>query len=195
MKPPTSAPIGRDPDAFEAFYREHVEAVQRFVTRRVGDPHEAADLTADVFVAVIEAADDYRPDRGPAIAWVYGIARNVVAMHLRRRGRELRAVGRLGGRRVLEADALERATERLDAAREARALYARLDGLSEAERGVFELVAVDGLSLADAAAALGVQPVTARVRLHRARQAMRQRIGESASPALSSLTVPQEASS
>lgn len=70
MKPPTSAPIGRDPDAFEAFYREHVEAVQRFVTRRVGDPHEAADLTADVFVAVIEAADDYRPDRGPAIAWV-----------------------------------------------------------------------------------------------------------------------------
>ena len=31
--------IGRDPDAFEAFYRDHLEAVQRFVARRVSDPH------------------------------------------------------------------------------------------------------------------------------------------------------------
>lgn len=195
MTPPNPPPFGRDPAAFEAFYREHIDAVQRFVARRVGDPYEAADLTADVFVAVIEAAPQYRSDRGPAIAWVYGIARNVVAMHLRRRGRERLAIGRLGGRRILEPDALDRATERIDAAREARHLYARIDVLSEAERGVFELVDVDGLSLAEAAAALGVQPVTARVRLHRARQAMRERIGEQTAPNLSSVTVPQEASS
>ena len=41
--------IGTDPDALESFYREHVWAVQRFVARRVSDPHVAADLTADVF--------------------------------------------------------------------------------------------------------------------------------------------------
>ncbi|MDX6227012.1 MAG: hypothetical protein QOI76_402, partial [Frankiales bacterium] len=45
--------IAYDPDAFEAFYREHVEAVQRFISRRVRDPHLAADLTADVFLAAI----------------------------------------------------------------------------------------------------------------------------------------------
>ena len=39
--------IATDPEALEAFYREHVEAVQRFVARRVSDPHLAADLTAD----------------------------------------------------------------------------------------------------------------------------------------------------
>lgn len=35
-----SAPtaIGRDPDAFEAFYRRHVREVERFVARRVNDP-------------------------------------------------------------------------------------------------------------------------------------------------------------
>ncbi len=31
------ARIGRDPDEFDAFYREHIEAVQRFVARRVSD--------------------------------------------------------------------------------------------------------------------------------------------------------------
>lgn len=36
--------IGREPDAF---HREHVEAVQRFVARRVESPEDAADLTAD----------------------------------------------------------------------------------------------------------------------------------------------------
>src|SRR6266508_4620242 len=40
--------IASDPDAFERFYREHVEAVQRFVARRVDEQYLAADLTADV---------------------------------------------------------------------------------------------------------------------------------------------------
>jgi hypothetical protein len=40
------AGITSDPDPFERFYREHVEAVQRFVARRMDDPYLAADLTA-----------------------------------------------------------------------------------------------------------------------------------------------------
>src|SRR5206468_1886418 len=39
----------------------------------------AADLTADVFVAVIESAGSYRRSRGEPVAWLFGIARNVVA--------------------------------------------------------------------------------------------------------------------
>jgi RNA polymerase sigma-70 factor (ECF subfamily) len=38
---------------------------------------------------------------------------------------------------------------------------------------VLELVAVDGLTVSEAAAALGIRAVTARVRLHRARVALR----------------------
>ena len=48
--------IGTDPAAFTEFYRAHVDEVTRFVTRRVADPHLAADLTAEVFLAAIEAA-------------------------------------------------------------------------------------------------------------------------------------------
>jgi len=53
------AAIAVDPDALDRFYREHVDAVERFVARRVGDPYAVADLTADVFLAAIEAAGSY----------------------------------------------------------------------------------------------------------------------------------------
>ena len=48
-----------------------------------------------------------------------------------------------------------------------------MDRLSESERAILELVALDELSLTEAAAAAGVRPVTARVRLHRARRKLR----------------------
>ena len=167
---PDPTRIGTDPDALEAFYRQHVAAVQRFVARRVSDPEHAADLTGDVFLAAIGAAGSYTPARGAPVAWLFGIARHVVADDLRRRARELRATGRLAGRRPLQPDALARARERLDAERESRRMYAALARLPEPQRAVLELVALDGLGLAEAAIVLGVKPVTARVRLHRARK-------------------------
>lgn len=167
---PSEVPrIGHDPDHFEAFYREHVGAVGRFVSRRVDDPHVVADLTTDVFLAAIDASVGYRPDRGRPISWLLGIARNVVADHVRSRTREHQAARRLGGRRLLDDDAVAQLVERIDAERELRAIYRSLDGLPERDRKLFELVALDGLSITEAAAVLEVKPATARVRLHRAR--------------------------
>lgn len=165
--------IGTDPDLFEQFYRSHVRAVEGFVARRVGDPHTAADLTADVFLAAIESAASYRNDRGTPAGWLFGIARNVVAQHARSDAREHRAVARISGRALLDDESIHRVEQRLDAERHARQLYAGMARLSENERAVLELVALDGLSVADAAHVLGVQPVTARVRLHRARRTVR----------------------
>jgi RNA polymerase sigma-70 factor, ECF subfamily len=165
--------IGVDPDAFERFYRSHVRAVEAFVARRVDDPYAVADLTASVFVAAIESAESYRPGRGEPREWLLGIAWNVVMGERRRTAREWRAVSRLRGRELLEdadVDALER---RIDAERLARDLWADLGRLPASERAVLELVALDGMSVGEAASALGIGAVAARVRLHRARRAMR----------------------
>ncbi|NYG56705.1 RNA polymerase sigma factor [Nocardioides perillae] len=161
-------PIGRDPDAFEAFYREHLEAVQRFVARRVSSVHDAADLTAEVFVAAIEASDVTPGGVDPRV-WLYAVARRVVANHLRRQARGVRAVARLQGRALLDDDAVERIAARLDDERAARRLLREVADLPRTQREVVELVAVDGLSLVEAAAVLGVSPGAARVRYHRAR--------------------------
>src|ERR1700755_3435714 len=103
-----TASIGHDPKAFESFYRMHVEDVLRFIARDVSDPHLAADLTADVFLAAIQAAPRYRAARGAPRAWLFGIARNVVAGELRRAARERRANARIDGRALLDADDIAR---------------------------------------------------------------------------------------
>ncbi len=163
------AAIGRDPDALEVFYREHLEAVQRFVARRVDDPEDAADLTAEVFLAAIEASRTYRGEAAPR-AWLYGIARHVVASHHRSRTRALRAVNRIGARDLLDDDATDRILARIHSQGQARRLYESLASLPERQRAVVELVAVDGLSLTEAATALGITAGNARVRYHRARR-------------------------
>ena len=166
----TTTAIGRDPDAFEAFYRRHVREVERFVARRVHDPQVAADLTADIFLALIERADTYDANRGTPIAWLFGIARTVVLDHGRRSARHLNAMSRVVGRALLDADDHARLEDRLAAEADARRTLAAMADLPDADRAVLELVALAGLSLTAAASALGVKPGTARVRLHRARR-------------------------
>ena len=170
-EPPVRS-IGTDPAAFSQFYRAHADEVTRFVARRVADPHLAADLTAEVFLAVIDAAARYRGSFGGPRTWLYGIARNVIAAELRRSVRERQAQALVAGHRLLDADDVDRLVEKIDAARQVRELHAALQALPEGERAVLELVSVDGLTVAEAAAALNIRQATARVRLHRARQAL-----------------------
>jgi RNA polymerase sigma factor (sigma-70 family) len=165
--------IGTEPDIFEAFYREHVEGVEGFVARRVADRGRAADLTAEIFIAAIESVGHYRPSRGTPRAWLYGIARTVVAGDARRLDAERRREERWRGSDLLDGDDAARIDARIDAAARSRALYAAMDRLPEGERAVLELVALDDLSVAEAADAAGVRPATARVRLFRARRKLR----------------------
>ncbi|WP_255952971.1 RNA polymerase sigma factor [Streptomyces odontomachi] len=167
------AEAARDPHVFEEFYRRHLDGVTRFVARRVSDPHTVADITAEIFLAVIDSAHTYRPGRGSETAWLYGIARNLVSAEYRRTTRHAELGARIAGRRLLDEDDITRLEEKLDAERTSRDALAALAALPAGERAVFELVAVDQLTVAEAAAALKIRQVTARVRLHRARKALR----------------------
>jgi RNA polymerase sigma-70 factor (ECF subfamily) len=191
MDPNQLPRIAHDPSALEDFYLEHVEAVERFVVRRVGDPYLAADLTADVFLAAIDAAGSYRPQRGTPTAWLFGVARNVVASEYRRAARERSANSRIDGRRLLDENDLDRMQQRIDAAAQTRELFAAVSSLPPAERAVIELVALDELTVGEAATVLGLRPVTARVRLHRARTALRRELAANEARAISQ---PLEAS-
>ncbi|MFB8210976.1 MULTISPECIES: RNA polymerase sigma factor [unclassified Streptomyces] len=167
------AAAARDPDLFEEFYRRHFDAITRFVARRVTDPHTVADVTAEVFLAAIDSADSYRPGRGSETAWLYGIARNLVGAEARRTARQAALGARIAGRRLLEADDIARLEEQLDAEAAGRRALAALAGLPQGERALLELITVDQLTLPEAASALGLRQVTARVRLHRARKTLR----------------------
>jgi RNA polymerase sigma-70 factor (ECF subfamily) len=169
---------GRDPQAFETFYRGTVDHVIGFFARRVIDPHVVADLTADVYVAALSSAHTYSASRGSPRAWLFGIARHVLSGHRRADLVDRDRQRRVEGRRLLDEEDLDRMVERIDAQRSSRRLYAALAALPDGERAIFELVALDGLVPAEAAAVLGIRAATGRVRLHRARRTLRTQLAD-----------------
>lgn len=66
------------------------------------------------------------------------------------------------------------APDRIDAEEPARRALTAMADLPEGERALLELVVIDQLTVAEAAEALGIRVGTARVRLHRARRALRE---------------------
>lgn len=174
-----SQATGRDVAAFEELYRRHVDYVVTYGTHRCRDPHEVAELRAAVFLAVWERSATFDAERGEPRAWITGIASHRLA-DLRRCDRRHRALSeRLLERRVLDCDDMDRLTDRIDASRSARWLHDAIEALPEAQREVFLLVAVNGLTASEAAVRLGKTPTAVRMRLLRARQTLRGALGTS----------------
>ncbi|WP_331763732.1 sigma factor [Streptomyces anthocyanicus] len=105
-----------------------------YAARRSRDPHAAADLTADVFLAAIAVAKGYREGLGSPITWLYGIARNVVAAEKRRAAREWAAESQVAGHRFLDDDDIARLEDRIDIERDSVALLASIDTLPAVSR-------------------------------------------------------------
>ena len=162
--------VATQPEEFDAFYRDNLPFVRRYVARRLNDPFDVADVTADIFLRVIRSAGTYRPQFGPPRAWLTGIARNAVADHRQAGAQHDAALRRLAGRRWLDEDSADRIVQRVSAESAARELLGLIAELPVPLRAVVELVAVDGLSVAEAAAVLQISAGAARVRYHRARR-------------------------
>lgn len=163
----------KDLEDLEAFYRRHVGDVTRFASRRFDDPHTVADVVADVFLAVVDSGDAYRSAARNERAWLFGVARHVVSAEYRRKHRAEVLNSRVAGRRLLSGDDIARVEDRLVAENDGRAMIEAMAELPARQRAVLELVAVDQLTVTEAAVALNITSVAARVTLHRARTALR----------------------
>ena len=151
------------PELMGVLYERHALPVFRYLARRAG-PSAAEDLLSEVFIAALSASSRVEVhDSGSALPWLYGIALNV----LRRHFRDQRPTPGTTGDPGLDWDAVD---DRLDARAERGRLNAALAGLSESDRELLLVVAWEGLTHAEAAAALGISPGAARTRLHRARR-------------------------
>jgi RNA polymerase sigma-70 factor (ECF subfamily) len=176
------AAIAAGPGALPEFYRRHVAKVVGMGVRRFARAEDVADFTADVFVEVMTSASTFDPRRGRAVPWLYGVASHVAARTLRRQAREQEVAARLAGRELLDESDQARVEQRIDAARELRRVYRALHRLDDADRRLLELIAVDGIAPVDAADALGISRVAARVRLSRARRRLREAMSQIGPP-------------
>jgi RNA polymerase sigma-70 factor, ECF subfamily len=75
-----------DPEAFGAFYDRHLPAVTAYVGRRARRADLTFDVVAETFARALEHRTRYDAARGPAVAWLLGIARNLL-VDAARRGR------------------------------------------------------------------------------------------------------------
>jgi len=73
----------RSREAWTEIYNTHYGAVFRYVRARVFDDATAEDLASAVFVGALKGISSFRYKGRPLLAWLYRIARNVVATHQR----------------------------------------------------------------------------------------------------------------
>ncbi len=79
-----------DASAFGELYEQYAPDIHRYLLRRLGDRREAAeDLTAEVFIKVLERLDSYEFRGLPFSAWLYRIARNHMIDYLRSRPKQV----------------------------------------------------------------------------------------------------------
>lgn len=156
--------------AFREFVRRYKEPVYRIVRSNIGDADEALDLTQETFVAAFGALNRYDPER-PFRVWVARIALNKCRDWARRQS--VRAFFKrarpIEDALALSTEAPSPETEAGDREELARVTVA-LSKLPHKLREVLVLRAVEGLSQAEAADALGVSEKTVETRLYRARQ-------------------------
>jgi RNA polymerase sigma-70 factor (ECF subfamily) len=145
-----------DPHEVSRLYQQHGAEVLSYLARRC--PAEAAqDLLQETFLQVMRSADRLGSVTMPR-AWIFGIARNILALHFRRNSGEELAV---------EASAEPSEDRRLPAMREAIAQ------LPPELRETLELRLTDELSYEEIASVLAVPIGTVRSRLHNAVRRLR----------------------
>ena len=165
-----------DDDAFSVFYREHLDAVVAFFQRRVGDRELAFDLTAETFAAVVIGAGSYAGD-APAVAWLFGIARNKLRQSLRSDRVADEARRRLGMEPIaLDDAALQRVEERADSGQSE--LTRALDDLPDATRAALLARLVEELEYGEIAARLQCSEQVVRQRVHRGLKQLRTHLKE-----------------
>jgi RNA polymerase sigma factor (sigma-70 family) len=163
-----------DVEAFAAFYRRHARAVAAFFAARTHDAEASADLTAETFAAALEGVARYRPDRGPAAAWLYGIARHQLGRWQRHLRVDDRARRRLRMERlVLDDEELERIGALVGG--EAAAIRVWVEQLPADQRAAVQARIVEEHDYKQVAAATGTTPAAARQRVSRGLSALRAR--------------------
>ena len=73
-----------DREALGFLYVRYADDIYGYVKSIVRDPHEAEDITQQVFAKLIRVIDKYREQDVPFLAWILRVARNLTVDHLRR---------------------------------------------------------------------------------------------------------------
>ena len=177
LKESADAAMGRyaagDDAAFAQLYDLRAPRLRSFLQRRTADAAHAEDLLQQTFLQM-HCARGYFVPHGDMMAWAFVIARRVVIDDFRKKKGPALAPGHQVDRESAAPGALP--DRLLGQRRLARRVGEELARLPQPQREAFDLVQVEGLSMADAAAALGTTVATVKLRAFRSYKALRAKL-------------------
>ena len=166
-----------DDAAFEALYDALAGRLYAYLRRHVPDPHGCDDLVQETFLRMHRARGTFMTG-APVLPWAFAIARRLVVDRGRRDRRAPSGMGYVDPEPVSPVGATDRPEQVAEAREVARRLAQALARLPASQRSAFELLKQDGLTLAEAAAVLGVTVTAVKLRAHRAYESIRAALGE-----------------
>jgi RNA polymerase sigma-70 factor, ECF subfamily len=169
------AVLAGDESAWRLWYHETFDDLHRYVRWRCGGRRDWADeIVQETWLTAVRRMRRFDPQQGSFLAWLRGIAANLLRNDLRRRrkaGKFQQAtqaeIGDNGRGATRQPDHQEEESQRQEA------VAAALAALTEREETVLRAKYLDGRSVAQIAADHGDTPKAVESRLTRARQAFR----------------------
>jgi RNA polymerase sigma-70 factor (ECF subfamily) len=147
---------------FQSIFETNKDAVYGFAWRMTGSPDTAEDIAQDCFLQMLKSPDHYDGERGSIRPWLLGIARNLILKRWRSEGRWS----------SLDEDTVVVDPPSNDCRLEEKVALA-VHSLPPLQREVLILIEYEGLTLEEAAHAVGGEVGTVKSRLHRARNNLR----------------------
>ncbi len=166
----TSEGIGSSavlPEDFDAWFRDHREAVYRYVRFRVASREVAEDVTSEVFLKALRSLSSYDRSRSAPRTWLLRIARNALTDHLRSLKRR-RSVYVSGEHAPDLASSGPSQEERLLKAEKMQRIMNGVATLRQADQDILSLRYGAELANQEIAEALNISANAVAVRLHRA---------------------------
>jgi RNA polymerase sigma-70 factor (ECF subfamily) len=168
---PLIARVRDDPAAFVQLYRRHYDAVFRYCVHRLFERATAEDITADVFLKVVENIGRFNGNEQQVRNWLYKIATNAVNQHLRKAVRREHLLRTAGGQ-------VDRgAAERGESSQKLAILRDAVLALKPRYQTIITLRFFENMKLTEIAEVLGSSPGTIRSQLTRALAKLRRNLG------------------
>lgn len=143
----------------------------KFLEPRVGSRDDAEEILQAAFVRSLEKAHEIREPEN-AIAWFYRLLRNAVVDHYRRNASSHRTLEEFANQLSASEGMVDPVTERVIC----ECIQDLVPVLKPEYAELIDRVDLQGGDVSSAAGALGITPGNARVRLHRARAALRDEV-------------------
>jgi len=164
---------------FQDIYNDFYEKIRRYLTRLVGE-HEAEDLTQEVFLKASRALHSFE-GKSQISTWLFKIATNTALDRLRNKSERNTVLGDdLYGATEDEAEwAVEQSASPEQAVIQKEmnhCIRAIVETLPENYRVALSLSELEGFSNKEIAEITGVSIETVKIRLHRARRELKQKL-------------------